>query len=281
MMFNPDELKRLAHGLASGTTTLRLAEAVGCERRVLRRELESEGGHLLRQMAQAADPDEFTAEEIAQLLAVDKLPNERSDNEHLRHAFASTMRRVWGEWFRRRDVEMALNAEKRKAEAEREIMLEERRARHAARVVEKHAECERADYWNLQTLCELQRREWEDGTPDERRRGLDTDEKRERHRRRHGIKWSCTGFGVYYAEAWSANRCALMYAINGHFLDVMDNPSFAKAWREIEDEQSEKVAQAYEANPMKRRDPKLPTTEAAARALFEKLRPAPPPTADE
>ena len=277
MAFSLDDLNTLAHGVADGVPTMRLAEQIGADRIVLRNMMER--GDLLRRMAHAlASPDELGADGLAHLLAAGALPGERIDNVPLRQAFADAVRAAFPDWFKRRDERQASDMAKAAAEAQRQERLAARRERRAARIEAQREECRRADYWNLMSLCELHRREWEHGTPDECKRRLTTPQQLERRRRKHGLTWGCAGFGVYYAETWSAARCALVYDTPdaASFTARHNAPQYAAAWREIEAEQAVAVEQAYADNPLRRRDKQLPTTEAAARALFDKLGLEPP-----
>lgn len=268
-----EDLKTLARGLADGVTTLRLAEEVGVGRIVLRRMMER--GDLLREMAEAlASPDELGEDRLARLLTMEQLPGERIDNVQLRLKFAEEVRRAFPSWFARRRADEAAKAERAASDAAREERLARRRERAAARREAVVAECLAADFWNLRALCEMQRREWETGTPDERRRRLRTPQQLERSRRRRGITWGCAGFGIYYAPTWSAARCAMAYDIGDTcdgFTARCQDSQYLAVWRELEDEQAEEILQAYNENPLKRRDPKLPTTVAAAKALCAKL----------
>ena len=270
MTFTKDQLKTLARGVANGVATLRLAGEIGVDRIVLRRMLDS--GQLLRNMAQALNnPDELGAVEIEHLLTAGALPGERSDNLPIRRAFADEVRKAHPDWIKERAERKADEEKRRRLEQRHEERLAAKREARAAKMEALRAECRRADFWNLKSLCEIQRREWATGTPDERKRGIIGADKLEKRRRRYGIKWGCAGFGVYYAERWSAARCTMWYAAQGNFLAVVNDPAFAGAWSEIEAEQAEKVMQAYDVNPLHRRDPQLPTTEAAAKAFFERL----------
>ena len=119
MAFSLDDLNTLAHGVADGVPTMRLAEQIGADRIVLRNMMER--GDLLRRMAHAlASPDELGADGLAHLLAAGALPGERIDNVPLRQAFADAVRAAFRDWFKRRDERQASDRAKAAAEAQRQ-----------------------------------------------------------------------------------------------------------------------------------------------------------------
>ena len=265
------ELLEIAQGIANGRDVVEIAGTIGVDRTTLSGWMNNER-FFAQVVAAMSSPDDLGPDALENLRAEDYLDGERQSARDLRRRFSLLVLQTFPAYFEneRKEKEREKRAAQSRADAaarraeRREIEAEKREAR-AARVHE-------ADFFNLQTLVETCKRNWRDGTAEELAKGLNTPEKREDNRRKHGLTWDCAGFGVYYEPTWSANRCAMEYAEkDGGWPEIADNPTHMRAWTEIEAAQSAKIAEEYRRNSLKRRDPRLPTTPAEAEALWRKI----------
>lgn len=265
------ELLEIARAIATGDTVIEIAARLEIDRSTVSGWMKRVG--FLYDVAEAmTSPDDLGADGLAYLRDEELHVGERKSAWALRLEFWEIVQWTFPGYFEkeRRAKEREERARQRRAEAEaRKAEREERKAEEREARAE---ECLKADYFNLQTLCEVCKRNWRDGTSDERARGLDTPDKRRAYRCRHGVKWDCAGFGVYYSPTWSATRCEMEYCeAEVGFYAIADGPDFARAWAEIEAEQAAAVAGQYQRDPFKRRDPRLPTKPAEAEALWRKV----------
>ena len=265
------EWLEVAWGIANGRDVIEIAGWIGIDRSTLSGWMRRDG-FLYEVAAALSSPDDLGADGLAYLRDEELHERERKSAWALRMEFWEIVQDTFPAYF-----------EKERRAREREERARQRRADAAARKAEREereaekrealaAECMKADYFNLQTLCAVCARNWKDGTADELARGLDTPEKRRTHRCAHGMKWDCAGFGVYYEPTWSAARCTMEYdGEDGTADELATAAKYQKAWREIEAAQSADVADEYLRDPFKRRDPRLPTKPAEAEALCRKV----------
>ena len=265
------ELLEIARGIAVGDTVIEIAARLEIDRSTVSSWMKRDG--FLYDVAEAmTSPDDLGADGLSYLRDEELHEGERKSAWALRLEFWEIVQWTFPVYFKRerRAKEREERARQRRADAA--ARKAEREEREAEEREARAAECHRADYFNLRTLCEVCKRNWRDGTADERARGLDTPEKRRAHRCRHGMKWDCAGIGVYYSPIWSANRCEMEYSeIEVGFHAIAEATDFAQAWAEIEAEQADEVAERYKRDPFKRRDPRLPTKPDEAEALWRKV----------
>ena len=266
-----EERLEIARGIANGRDVIEIAGRIGIDRSTLSGWMRRDA-FLYEVAATMTSPDELGADGLANLRNEEFLEGERKSAWAVRLEFWEIVQDAFPAYFEkeRRAREREERARQRRADAA--ARKAEREEREAEKREARAAECHAADFYNLQTLNMVCGREWINGTADELARGLDTPEKRREYRCRHGIRWTCAGFGVYYAPTWSANRCRMEYYENdAGFYAINDNHEFAKAWAEIETEQSADFELEYRRDPFKRRDPRLPTKPAEAEALRRKV----------
>ena len=266
------EYLAIARGIATGLDVIEIAGRIGVDRSTLSGWMKRDG--FLYEVASAlSSPSDLGADGLAYLRDEELHEGERKSAWAVRLEFWEIVQDVFPAYF-----------EKERMAKERKERARQRRAEAAARKAEREeretekrealaAECMKADYFNLQTLCAVCARNWKDGTADELARGLDTPEKRRAHRCAHGMKWDCAGFGVYYEPAWSAARCTMEY--DGEdgvpFDELVTAAKYQKAWREIERTNGADTWEAYLRDPFQRRDPRLPRKPAEAEALLRKI----------
>ena len=266
-----EEWLEIARGIAYGRDVIEIAGRIGVDRSTLSGWMRRDS-FLYEVAATMTSPDELGADGLANLRNEEFLEGERKSAWALRLELWEIVQDAFPAYFEkeRKARERAEKARRRREEAAaREAAQQDR---EAAEREARATACHDADFYNLMTLCEVCERNWRDGTADELARGLDTPEKRRAYRCKHGIRWDCSGFGVYYAPTWCANRCEMeYYEETAGFCAVCDNPTFSRAWAEIEAEQSADVAAVYERDPFKRRDPRLPVTPDKAEALLRAI----------
>ena len=265
------EWLEIARGIANGRDVIEIAGWIGIDRSTLSGWMRRDG-FLYEVAAALSSPDDLGADGLAYLRDEELHERERKSAWALRMEFWEIVQDTFPAYFEkeRRAREREERARQRRADAA--ARKAEREEREAEKREARAAECLAADFYNLQTLNMVLGREWINGTADELARGLDTPEKRRAYRCRHGIRWTCSGFGVYYAPTWSAIRCEMEYCENdAGFYSINDNPKYAQTWAEIEAEQSADVELEYRRDPFKRRDPRLPMKPAEAEALWRKV----------
>jgi len=256
-------------GLSRGQSASAIATDLGIDRHIVSGWIAS--SVWLDAAVRAVPPNALPPEALADLLTPSRLTGEYTPTFRARQAVAELIRRVHPDHFQREVERERAAAAAEAAERAREV----ERERAAA---ERADACIAADSYNLKTLVELTRRDWADGTADERARGLDTADARRAYRCGRGINWTCAGFGPYYEPTWSALRCRAEYAIedavtNGRrlgeaFADVYAQRQYWAVERELDAAQE---LDAYLADPFARRDALLPVTEADARALYDRV----------
>ena len=265
------EFLDIAQGIATGRDVIEIAGRIGVDRTTLSGWLS--GADFLRRVARSLSSPAELGAALDDLRAADLLDGERQSSWQTRRKFLQIVEETFTDYFAAERAETEREAE---AARRRELAAEraaEKRDRAETVRAEKVEKCHNADYFNLQTLCTVCGRNWKDGTADELAQGLDTPEKRRAYRCAHGMKWDCAGFGVYYEPTWSAARCTMEYAAEDgvSFDELATAAKYQKATREIEAAQSAVVAERYERDPFKRRDPRLPVTPAEAEALLRKI----------
>ena len=263
----------IGQAIATGASVLETAGNIGTDRSAYSAWLRDPA--FLEEVASGVgSPRNLGAEALAGLFEDDNLPHERDTSAEIRHDFAAAIQAKYPKFAEERRAAEAREREREKrrrdeAEEKYRKMSEAERAR-----VLRNAACAAADFFNLSTLCIVQAREWKNGTRDELARGLDTPAKRRAWRCAHGITWGCAGFGVYYSPKWSARRCIMRYMETEDrvpFDRINADPTLRTAWAEIEAESSLAVADAYDRDPYKRRDPGLPTDAAKAEELLKAI----------
>ena len=265
------EFLTIAQGIATGRDVIEIAGRIGVDRTTLSGWLA--GADFLRRVARSLSSPVDLGAALEDLRAADLLDGERQSSWQTRRKFWQIVEATFPDYFAAERAEAEREAEAtRRMELAAERAAEKRERAEAVRA-EKVENCHAADHFNLQTLCAVCGRNWKDGTADELAQGLDTAEKRRARRCAHGMKWDCAGFGVYYEPTWSAARCTMEYAAEdgASFDELATAAKYQKAWREIEAAQSAVVAERYERDPFKRRDPRLPVTPAEAEALLRKI----------
>lgn len=265
------EYLTIAQGIATGRDVIEIAGRIGVDRTTLSGWLA--GANFLRRVARSLSSPGDLGAALDDLRAADLLDGERQSSWQTRRKFWQIVAATFPDYFAAERAEAEREAEAARRRELAEERAAEKRERAEAVRAEKVQKCHNADYFNLQTLCTVCGRNWKDGTADELAQGLDTPKKRRYRRCAHGMKWDCAGFGVYYEPTWSAARCTMEYDDeDGALFDELATAAkYQKAWREIEAAQSAVVAERYERDPFKRRDPRLPVTPAEAEALLRKI----------
>ena len=241
-----DELRQIAKAIANGGSTIDIAAELGVDRSTMSGWLKRD--QFLDMVAKSlSSPDDLGADALANLRDERLHDGERSAAYALRRDFAAALEAAHAEYFEA--VEDDEIANEICAEADRK--------------------------YNIETLIEIEERNWRDGSADELAKGLDTPEKRRANRCEHGIKWDFGPLGCYYQEKWDATRCRVRYADEeDHMSWEEQRATFGWCWHDRYDIfHKEADVVAVNTRPLDvARDPRLPTIPEHARKLLEKVK---------
>lgn len=237
-----DELQEIARGIANGGSIIDIAARIGVDRSTMSGWVKS-GSFLGRVAKSLSSPDNLGVESLANLIDKRQHDGERTAAYELRIDFAETVRRTFPDYF---------------------AALEDNAL--------KNRLCALADQeFNIDTLIEIEERNWRDGSADELGSGLTTPELRRAHRCKYGIKWDFGPLGCYFSEKWDATRCRVRYADKDGMSWEDQRKTFGWCWWDRHDRfYPEDEIIKVNTRPLEvARDPRLPTTPERAEKLLK------------